>query len=201
MGAAELWDQLVLTPVTQLVGADYAPFFLFVFGTQSLHMFTFWLHSGLYLALDMYPTYFKNLRKWKSQPDVFITKLQIQKAVKVALFNQFVVNIFMAVTFYFLFKWRGLHIDTATFPTGLTLLQDFVVYVAVEEVGFYYGHRIMHHPMLYAPIHKMHHEFTAPIGCAAIYAHPIEHALCNLLPLIMGPFLCESHLFSYWLLV
>jgi sterol desaturase/sphingolipid hydroxylase (fatty acid hydroxylase superfamily) len=47
---------------------------------------------------------------------------------------------------------------------------------------------------LYGAIHKRHHEWTAPIGLAAIYAHPIEHVLSNLVPVCAGPLLLGSHL-------
>jgi hypothetical protein len=33
----------------------------------------------------------------------------------------------------------------------------------------------------------------------ALYAHPIEHFLSNLLPAFMGPFLCGSHVATTWL--
>ena len=46
---------------------------------------------------------------------------------------------------------------------------------------------------------QKHHEFTAPIGCAAVYAHPLEHFFVNLAPLTLGPLLMNSHLFTYWL--
>lgn len=46
---------------------------------------------------------------------------------------------------------------------------------------------------------QMHHEFTAPCGVAAVYAHPVEHVLCNLTPLLLGPLLLGSHLLTTWL--
>jgi len=42
--------------------------------------------------------------------------------------------------------------------------------------------------------YKKHHEFTAPIGLAAAYCHPLEHLLSNLFPIYIGPILCGSHL-------
>jgi len=56
----------------------------------------------------------------------------------------------------------------------------------------------MHLPQYYASYHKQHHEFTAPVGVACIYAHPVEHVLCNLSPIVAGPLFMNSHLFSYW---
>lgn len=46
---------------------------------------------------------------------------------------------------------------------------------------------------------QIHHEFTAPCGLAAVYAHPVEHLLCNLTPLLLGPLLLGSHLLTTWL--
>ena len=116
--------------------------------------------SLIYLAIDMYPERFQSLRRWKSQPDVVITRAQIGKAVRVALINQFTVNIVFAVVFYLLIQWRGLRLDAAQFPSALTVLRDFAVFLACEEVGFYYGHRLSHHPRLYASIHKVRLQTT-----------------------------------------
>ena len=76
---------------------------------------------------------------------------------------------------------------------------DIVLFVFAEEVLFYYGHRLMHQPALYRRYHKQHHEFKAPIALAASYAHPVEHALVNVLPLWLGPVLCRSHLLTVYI--
>lgn len=83
--------------------------------------------------------------------------------------------------------------------------------------------RLFHHPHLYKRFHKQHHEWTAPIGLVATYAHPLEHVvgghrlgpqgstsghlaitktnicsssplqLSNLLPVVIGPVILGSH--------
>lgn len=83
--------------------------------------------------------------------------------------------------------------------------------------------RLFHNPHLYKRFHKQHHEWTAPIGVVATYAHPLEHVvgglfqslqgsvsghltvttpnicsssllqLSNLLPVVIGPVILGSH--------
>ena len=59
--------------------------------------------------------------------------------------------------------------------------------------------RLFHHPRLYRYIHKIHHEWTAPIGIVAIYAHPLEHLLSNMWPVILGPLVMGSHIATAWM--
>lgn len=59
--------------------------------------------------------------------------------------------------------------------------------------------RLLHHPFLYKPIHKMHHEWIAPVGITSVYCHPVEHVLANLCPVMAGPLIMGSHLSTAWL--
>lgn len=59
--------------------------------------------------------------------------------------------------------------------------------------------RLLHHPCIYKYIHKVHHEWTAPISITAVYAHPIEHLMSNVFPVLMGPLVMGSHIATSWL--
>ncbi|PQM39751.1 methylsterol monooxygenase 1-1 [Prunus yedoensis var. nudiflora] len=47
-------------------------------------------------------------------------------------------------------------------------------------------------------IHRVHHEYTAPIGLAAPYAHWAEILILGL-PSFLGPVLVPEHIITYWL--
>ncbi|KAJ9051776.1 hypothetical protein DSO57_1001534 [Entomophthora muscae] len=71
--------------------------------------------------------------------------------------------------------------------------------MVLRDMVFYYLHRLFHHPFLYATFHKKHHEFTAPIAVSALYANPIDFALTNVGPLLIGPLILNCHPVTVWL--
>ena len=50
------------------------------------------------------------------------------------------------------------------------------------------AHQLLHTPLLYKHIHKLHHKYSAPFGLAAEYAHPLEVMILGT-GTILGPML------------
>lgn len=73
------------------------------------------------------------------------------------------------------------------------LLLHLIPFIVIVDLVFYSTHRLLHTPALYAAVHKTHHSFAAPFALAAVYAHPLEHLLSNVLSISAGPLLLGSH--------
>lgn len=65
----------------------------------------------------------------------------------------------------------------------------FAVFV-IHDTYFYWMHRLVHHPLLYDRVHRVHHESTDPTPYSAFHFHPLEAvgeagATVALLPLFL----------------
>jgi methylsterol monooxygenase len=171
---------------------------LFIAGSVVLHLIVFWGYSLAlaYLDLQPGPTF---ISKYKIQPgkNEPLDMDRFREGVRVVLFNQLCVAFPIQVMCYPLFVWRGMS-TTLPLPSFWYFVAEIVAFVLVEELFFYYTHRLFHTKAFYGRFHKKHHEWTAPIGIACIYAHPLEHILSNMLPVMLGPFLLGSHLATSW---
>lgn len=106
------------------------------------------------------------------------------------------------IAMYFVFPIiKNMNVNTyAELPSVGRMLRDFVLSYFFTDATFYWSHRILHHPLFYARIHKQHHEFKATTGFAAEYDHPVEDIL-NILTTVGGPLLLGSHgaVFAAWI--
>ena len=114
------------------------------------------------------------MQKFKTQPEanVPLDKAKFFKASLRCIFNQTVVTIPLTYTLYNI-GLRTMEVipgarETPTFPK---LMFDLVIMGFIYEIGHYYSHRLMHHRLFYKRIHKIHHEWTAPVATMSIYAH------------------------------
>lgn len=124
--------------------------------------------------------------------------IELMPVVLQVLLNQVFVQLPTMAVCNVLKSYRGY--DTGLqLPSYTNTAWHLVFSILLEEVIFYYSHRLLHHRLLYKHFHKKHHEWTAPIGITAIYCTPVEHVLSNVLPTALGPALIGSHPIVHWL--
>ncbi|KAH8265910.1 hypothetical protein KR038_010458 [Drosophila bunnanda] len=183
----DLWLRLL-----EVVGED--PWRLWVLGSTVVIFSVYWLYAAIFTLMDITnrPRF---LRKYKIQPgqNEPVDLRRLWSAVKVVLFNLTVVNLLTSWVFFELVFKSENSSDIRVLPTFRRAVRDVATFVVLEEVMFYYAHRLLHHRSVYKYVHKKHHEWTAPIAAITLYAHPVEHIVANLLPVATSLALLGTH--------
>lgn len=191
--SGDVWQFLWSKFLRSTTADDYK---LWVFGTYIIFNGVYLTSSLAFAALD----WTQSLRRYKIQPGTNepINGQKFKKVIKTILFNQIFVTLPLLIASYPLLKWRGIFDQVLTLPKFHHFVLNMLGYLVVEEIVFFYSHWLLHHRRIYKYIHKQHHEWTAPIGFAALYAHPVEHILSNLVPTILGPVIFGAHIATMW---
>nr|KAJ3422471.1 Chromosome 5 4 [Polyrhizophydium stewartii] len=165
----------VAPPLWEHVRTTFTDHTVVFWGTFFVSNGFYWGYSALMALLDL-AEFPRALWRFKIQPAKKPTLAQYRKASARALLLQVVVNLPLIVLLdRYLCQWSGRNILAEELPSPLELVKHLLVFAVIEEVGFYYGHRLLHSPRLYRLIHKKHHEFTAPIGVAAQFTTINSH--------------------------
>lgn len=157
---------------------------IFSFFTFCLHMTCYWgLGSILYSLAD------KNREKPISE----------EKIIKRVLTNQMMI-LFMS---FFAYPYIIFATENLSF---IAYIIQFIIMFIVEDVGFYYTHRLFHTFYFYK-YHKQHHEFYNPIGISALYCGILEFVITNLAPVGLSVIMVSKYIpmtlevYSIWIVL
>lgn len=196
-GTANFWSRS-WNIVVDITGENR--FNVYVVATTMFSFFVYWFVGGIFTLMDMTLSP-KSLRKYKVQPGTNepVNRKALIDAVKTILFNQLIVGVVVASVGYYIKKLKGFNENFREVPSFGRVFLDLVVCILVDEIGFYYSHRLFHYKFFYKHIHKQHHLWQSPIAITATYCHPLEHVLSNLLPVAGGSMIMQSHISVLWL--
>ena len=102
------------------------------------------------------------------------------RCTRLVLLSHFTVELPQIWSFHPICEYLGLTTHEVPFPSWTKMLWQIALFFVFEDAFHYWAHRAMHYGPLYKHIHKIHHEYVAPFGLAAEYAHPLEVLILGL---------------------
>jgi len=185
------WWQATATSYSHdalLFGGSYLISIVAYFGLGLLH---------LILDLSWQPSW---LYRYKIQPNKHFSPGDVSKLFKTLIINFFVVTpaLLLVTRFAVQHRWIDCPHVSSELPSMFSFVRDLALIVIIEEILFYYSHRLLHLPYFYRRVHKKHHEFTSPVALAAAYAHWFEMIVSNLIPTSFGAYLIQTHMLTFW---
>lgn len=160
-------------------------FFLFFILPLLVHFSVFFIFSFFSLFFDSYLIKTGQWNDYKiSNRSTTISKISLYEVV---LTNQLFLTPFVTLCCYPFWDKTNIYIS---FYDYIKLPFVFLI----EEILFYYIHRLLHLPVFYQSIHCVHHMVIYPQITATYFSHPIEHCLLNILPVILAPLIMNLSL-------
>lgn len=152
--------------------------------TVFVQLIGFWLPATIYQLIDVYLPEFSRAHKHQPDPRRQPTRTQILRCIRYAFFVT-LGDVTLQIGIGYLTNFRPVFIISPTLPALKETIRHFIYGNLAREVLAYYVHRLLHHPLLYARHHKLHHSFTAPIAFTGLYTTPVEHFFADIIPIVL----------------
>ena len=167
----------------------------FTAGLSSSITSVYVLYNGVFFACDHWKLLqsCKMPRKPVQEPSAELVAATLRKELLTHLFTGPLIMLLLAGPLFRHTSGGATAVSPAHIPTPATMASQFTVAFLVNETLFYWGHRLLHTPALYATIHKQHHQYKGTRSFAAEYAHLVEDMLTAYLPYVAGLLMMRAH--------
>jgi len=157
-----------------------------------IHFATYWASVFGFTLLD----WFSVTNNWIHKFKWHLKPIEWGKWIKhslVVLFNQLIVTyplmeLFDESLFCLENEWNI-----------ISWIYYLIRMVLIEEILFYYIHRLLHNKWAYKYIHNYHHLWSEPISVMTISTHPVEHLLSNVAPLAVSSIGVPYNIIQVWI--
>ncbi|KAI6658532.1 Methylsterol monooxygenase 1 [Oopsacas minuta] len=173
---------------------NYSKFAIATWGSLLAHELAYFIISFPAFIFQFIPA----MQKLKIQQDKPETWANQWKCLKLIIFSHLFIQLPMISTVFTYTEITGTPYDYESIPPWYKLLFKSLLCLLIEDCWHYFFHRILHHGSFYKYIHKVHHNFQAPFGLAAEYAHPIETIILGG-GFFIGIVIFCDHLIFMWL--
>lgn len=163
---------------------------------NTLFLFVFYTIAPLpYVIMELIRS--KKIEKFKLQPNVKNSLADMLDCYKKVIYSFLIAVLPLQILSYPTVKMIGIR-TSLPLPSCSEIFLQLFTYFVIEDYSNYWLHRMLHQKWGYEKIHRVHHEYTAPIVFAAPYAHWAEIIILGLAS-FLGPLLVPGHMITFWL--
>ncbi|CAD8063789.1 unnamed protein product [Paramecium primaurelia] len=173
-----------------------------ILSMQTIHIVVYILVNGSYGIIYYLNHPFFEQFKVEKKPWPWHQNKQEWIKLRNETFKNFSINLIVGILLAMAFGITGVkyRFDRQSLPDLWEMIPQFLFCILIEDIGFYWSHRLLHIPALYK-YHKQHHQYTVTISISAEYSTALEYLLSNLLPFIIGPRLLNERLHMMTMLI
>jgi sterol desaturase/sphingolipid hydroxylase (fatty acid hydroxylase superfamily) len=190
------------TPYAASAGHSFPSAYVFGFLAFLCFLVPYLVHGLLLLPLELWGPAINAAAPYKIQGQKRVDTSKILHCVLVSLADLFLLGlpyIFALTSQCVISNGRAGVRILGALPPYTERAWMLVAHLLVNEILFFYAHWALHKGSLYKRIHKKHHEFTAPFALAAVYSHPVEFLIADLVPFTAGFLIFRPHIFFVYM--